>query len=88
VVTFHSVEDRMVKRFLQQRGGAMGNANRYAPVTDAEKPAFKILTKKAVGPDADELAQNPRSRSANCAWPNAQTPPPLRWTARNWACHT
>jgi len=64
VVTFHSVEDRMVKRFLQQRGGAMGNANRYAPVTDAEKPAFKILTKKAVGPDADELAQNPRSRSA------------------------
>ena len=64
VVTFHSVEDRMVKRFLQQRGGAMGNANRYAPVMDADQPAFKILTKKAVGPDADELAQNPRSRSA------------------------
>jgi 16S rRNA (cytosine1402-N4)-methyltransferase len=64
VVTFHSVEDRMVKRFLQQRGGGMGNANRYAPVTEADKPAFKILTKKAVGPDDDEQAANPRARSA------------------------
>ncbi|KAG1713592.1 Ribosomal RNA small subunit methyltransferase H [Nymphon striatum] len=64
VVTFHSVEDRMVKRFLQQRGGGMGNANRYSPVIEAEKPAFKILTKKAVGPDETELAANPRARSA------------------------
>jgi len=64
VVTFHSVEDRMVKRFFQQRGGEMGNANRYSPVLETEKPAFKILTKKAVGPDEDELAANPRSRSA------------------------
>ena len=64
VVTFHSVEDRMVKRFLQQRGGGTGNANRYAPVVDADKPAFEIVTKKAIGPDADELAQNPRARSA------------------------
>ena len=64
VVTFHSVEDRMVKRFLQQRGGGMGNANRYSPVMETEAPAFKILTKKAVGPDEDELAANPRARSA------------------------
>lgn len=64
VVTFHSVEDRMVKRFLQQRGGAMGNANRYSPVLEAEKPAFEILTRKAKGPDDEELALNPRSRSA------------------------
>ncbi|MGJ8624883.1 MAG: 16S rRNA (cytosine(1402)-N(4))-methyltransferase RsmH [Yoonia sp.] len=64
VVTFHSVEDRMVKRFLQQRAGGMGNANRYAPELETEKPAFKIITKKAKGPDEDELAQNPRSRSA------------------------
>jgi len=37
VVTFHSVEDRMVKRFLQQRGGGMGNANRYSPVMETER---------------------------------------------------
>ncbi|MCF2904363.1 16S rRNA (cytosine(1402)-N(4))-methyltransferase RsmH [Octadecabacter sp. CECT 8868] len=64
VVTFHSVEDRMVKRFLQQRGGGTGNANRYAPAIEAVKPAFEILTKKAVGPDEAELEQNPRARSA------------------------
>ena len=64
VVTFHSVEDRMVKRFLQQRAGSTGNANRYAPELETEKPAFKIITKKAKIPDADELAENPRARSA------------------------
>jgi len=64
VVTFHSVEDRMVKRFLQQRANATGNANRYAPALDESAPAFRIVTKKAVGPNEDELAQNPRARSA------------------------
>ncbi|MCR9157559.1 MAG: 16S rRNA (cytosine(1402)-N(4))-methyltransferase RsmH [Rhodobacteraceae bacterium] len=64
VVSFHSVEDRMVKRFLQVRGGQSGRANRYAPEIEAETPAFKIVTRKAVGPDDDELAVNPRSRSA------------------------
>ena len=64
VVTFHSVEDRMVKRFLQQRAGGFGNANRYAPELEVEKPAFKVRSKKAIGPDADELEMNPRSRSA------------------------
>ncbi|WP_375281685.1 16S rRNA (cytosine(1402)-N(4))-methyltransferase RsmH [Pseudooctadecabacter sp.] len=64
VVTFHSVEDRMVKRFFQQRAGTTGNANRYAPALAEETPAFRIVTKKAVGPDADELEANPRARSA------------------------
>lgn len=64
VVTFHSVEDRMVKRFLQARGGQSGRANRYAPETAEDIPAFEILTRKAVGPDDDELAVNPRARSA------------------------
>lgn len=64
VVSFHSVEDRMVKRFLQARGGQAGRANRYAPEIEADTPAFEILTRKAVGPDDDELAVNPRSRSA------------------------
>jgi len=64
VVTFHSVEDRMVKRFMQARGGQAGRANRYAPELEAETPAFEIVTRKAVGPDDDELAVNPRARSA------------------------
>ncbi len=64
VVTFHSVEDRMVKRFLLARSGGAARANRYAPETEAETPAFKVLTRKAIVPDADELAENPRARSA------------------------
>jgi 16S rRNA (cytosine1402-N4)-methyltransferase len=64
VVTFHSVEDRMVKRFLQLRSGGGANANRYAPETTQVTPAFRIEKRKAIGPDDQELAENPRSRSA------------------------
>ena len=64
VVTFHSVEDRMVKRFLQARGGAKGRANRYAPEVEDTDAGFVIDTKKAAGPDAQELDENPRARSA------------------------
>ena len=64
VVTFHSVEDRMVKRFLQLRSGGTGRANRYAPEAPEDKPRFDVVTRKAVGPDEDELDQNPRARSA------------------------
>ncbi|QBF31239.1 16S rRNA (cytosine(1402)-N(4))-methyltransferase RsmH [Thalassococcus sp. S3] len=64
VVTFHSIEDRMVKRFLQARAGQSGRANRYAPELAREEPQFNILTRKAIGPDDRELAENPRARSA------------------------
>lgn len=64
VVTFHSVEDRMVKRFLQARSGNTANANRYAPEVAQVTPAWRIEKRKAIGPDEAELAENPRSRSA------------------------
>lgn len=64
VVSFHSLEDRVVKRYLAARSGGAGRANRYAPETIEEKPQFKLTPRRAIGPDADELAQNPRARSA------------------------
>ncbi len=64
VVTFHSVEDRMVKRFLTARSGGGGNANRFAPETQRDAPQFIVKKRKAIGPDAQELDENPRSRSA------------------------
>ncbi|MEJ6401481.1 16S rRNA (cytosine(1402)-N(4))-methyltransferase RsmH [Yoonia sp. 2307UL14-13] len=64
VVTFHSVEDRMVKRFFAARSGNVANANRYAPETEQVTPAFRIEKRKAIGPGDQELAENPRSRSA------------------------
>ncbi len=64
VVTFHSVEDRMVKRFIQARSGNTANANRYAPEAEQITPAFTVKSRKAIGPDDQELAENPRSRSS------------------------
>ncbi|MGR3593690.1 MAG: 16S rRNA (cytosine(1402)-N(4))-methyltransferase RsmH [Limimaricola soesokkakensis] len=64
VVTFHSVEDRMVKRFMQLRAGATGNANRFSPEVEGPPPAFELVGRKAAGPDDEELAANPRARSA------------------------
>ncbi|MGH1578270.1 16S rRNA (cytosine(1402)-N(4))-methyltransferase RsmH [Planktotalea sp.] len=64
IVTFHSVEDRMAKRFLQSRAGTTGNANRFAPELQTEKPAFELLGRKAISASEDELAHNPRARSA------------------------
>lgn len=63
VVTFHSLEDRVVKRFLQLRAGQEANANRYAPERAGVTPAFQILG-RAVPPDEAEIAANPRARSA------------------------
>ncbi len=66
VVTFHSVEDRMVKRFLQDHGAKKTRVNRYAKDTGDAAPSepFTLVTRKAIGPDAQELAENPRARSA------------------------
>ncbi|MBU2963292.1 16S rRNA (cytosine(1402)-N(4))-methyltransferase RsmH [Citreicella sp. C3M06] len=64
VVTFHSVEDRMVKRFFQSRSGRMGAVSRHAPLQETEAPQFTTVTRKAIGADDEELAANPRSRSA------------------------
>ncbi|RYH07651.1 16S rRNA (cytosine(1402)-N(4))-methyltransferase RsmH [Tropicimonas sp. IMCC6043] len=64
VVTFHSLEDRVVKRFLQARSGGTARANRYAPEAEEQTAQFTLLTRKAVGPSDDEVAANPRARSA------------------------
>ena len=64
VVSFHSLEDRVVKRFLQARSGPGGGGSRYAPARAATEPGFELVTRKAISPDAEELAANPRARSA------------------------
>ena len=64
VVTFHSLEDRIVKRFLQLRSGAAPQASRHAPEARGEAARFRLVTRKAVVPDAAEIAVNPRARSA------------------------
>ncbi|MBY6152155.1 16S rRNA (cytosine(1402)-N(4))-methyltransferase RsmH [Vannielia litorea] len=64
VVTFHSLEDRVVKRYLAARSGAAPRGNRYAPEVEAAPAPFEQITRKAVGPSDEEVAANPRARSA------------------------
>ncbi|MBC7138125.1 MAG: 16S rRNA (cytosine(1402)-N(4))-methyltransferase RsmH [Defluviimonas sp.] len=64
VVTFHSLEDRVVKRFLLARSGGEAQGSRHAPERVDAAPAFTLPTRRATAPDAAELAQNPRARSA------------------------
>ncbi|MCU0903554.1 MAG: 16S rRNA (cytosine(1402)-N(4))-methyltransferase RsmH [Tabrizicola sp.] len=64
VVTFHSLEDRIVKRFFQLASGHDPNANRYAPAKADTLARFEMVTRKAIAPDAAETARNPRARSA------------------------
>ena len=63
LVTFHSLEDRIVKRFIQARS-EQARANRYAPQMAETQPQFEKISKKAIGPTEQELENNPRSRSA------------------------
>jgi 16S rRNA (cytosine1402-N4)-methyltransferase len=64
VVTFHSLEDRVVKRYLQLASSAGGGGSRYAPERAAETPRFTLTPKKPIAADEEELAANPRARSA------------------------
>ncbi|MDX2482231.1 MAG: 16S rRNA (cytosine(1402)-N(4))-methyltransferase RsmH [Pseudodonghicola sp.] len=64
VVSFHSIEDRMIKRFLQSRAGQTGRGSRHAPEVEHVDPQFILRPRKAIAPDEQELADNPRARSA------------------------
>lgn len=65
IVTFHSLEDRIVKRFLRDRSGAAPQGSRHLPGMPAKgpEPSFEAVG-KAVRPGEAELARNPRARSA------------------------
>jgi 16S rRNA (cytosine1402-N4)-methyltransferase len=63
VVSFHSLEDRIVKNFFAGRGKAAGGS-RHLPEVAQAAPSFQILTKRPVTPDQREIAANPRARSA------------------------
>ena len=63
VVSFHSLEDRIVKNFLSERG-KVSAGSRHLPEVAQAAPSFQILTKRPVVPGEAEIAANPRARSA------------------------
>jgi len=63
VVSFHSLEDRIVKNFLAERG-KVAAGSRHLPEVAQAAPSFQILTKRPVTPGDAEVSANPRARSA------------------------
>ncbi|MDX2073885.1 MAG: 16S rRNA (cytosine(1402)-N(4))-methyltransferase RsmH [Alphaproteobacteria bacterium] len=66
VVTFHSLEDRLVKRFYHSRCGRFGEQSRHSLQGEADvaAPSFFLPKPEKLTPSSEEIAENPRSRSA------------------------
>lgn len=89
VVSFHSGEDRCVKRFVDGRGGRAPAASRHVPPSQLPPRAWSWLVRKATTPGAAEVAANPRARSARlrvavrhrAAGDEHAGEPPLTWSS-------
>jgi 16S rRNA (cytosine1402-N4)-methyltransferase len=69
VVAFHSLEDRIVKRFLAERSDAAPRPSRHQPmVATSVLPRWRLPAKRALRPGPAEIAANPRARSARLRW--------------------
>jgi len=65
VISFHSLEDRLVKNFLRRRASVTERASRHVPPKLVGRPpSFAFLNHRPVSPGAEEIAANPRARSA------------------------
>jgi 16S rRNA (cytosine1402-N4)-methyltransferase len=64
VVTFHSLEDRIVKQFMAARTGKMAEASRHMPISAGAAPSFARVGKGFITPSEEEIRLNPRARSA------------------------
>jgi 16S rRNA (cytosine1402-N4)-methyltransferase len=77
VVSFHSLEDSRVKSFLRERSGEAPVSRHMPAPAPARPPSFRLLGRRPVRPDADEVACNPRARSARLRVAERLSAPPL-----------
>src|SRR5690606_11810792 len=63
VVSYHSLEDRIVNNFLREKA-KREKISKYKETESKDSPKLKLLTKKAIKPDYKEVKENPRARSA------------------------
>ncbi|MGH6778778.1 MAG: 16S rRNA (cytosine(1402)-N(4))-methyltransferase RsmH [Bradyrhizobium sp.] len=74
IVSFHSLEDRIVKNFLNERSRA-GGRSRHLPEVAQVAPSFRLLTRRPITPSEDEVSGNPRARSARLRGAERTTAP-------------
>jgi len=80
VVSFHSLEDRVIKNFLRERAGRAPSQSRHLPAAGpSHAPSFRLVTPRPITPDAAESAANPRARSARLRVAERTEAPP--WPA-------
>jgi len=76
VVSFHSLEDRIAKRFLTERSGRASRGSRHAPhQAPSRESTFEVSGKQPRMPQPEEVRANPRSRSARLRWAERTTAP-------------
>ena len=75
VVSFHSLEDRIVKRFLAERSGSLPSGSRHLPVSVAAQPPSFERPARAERPSDAEVSANPRARSATLRWARRTSSP-------------
>jgi len=86
VVTFHSLEDRIVKAFMRDRSGQQTGGSRHIPIQVEEvqrAPSFKLSSRKALSVSAEEAGGNPRARSSRLR-AAVRTEAPI-WGGEAWA---
>ncbi len=82
MVTFHSLEDRIVKHFFAERSGRGHAASRLLPGEKAPPaPTFTLAPGQPVAPGDEECVRNPRARSAKLRWGARTQAPPARQNA-------
>ncbi|MEM6913445.1 MAG: 16S rRNA (cytosine(1402)-N(4))-methyltransferase RsmH [Pseudomonadota bacterium] len=80
VVTFHSLEDRIVKRFFSIASGGEGGASRHQPEIVRDAPSLKLLSRRATAASDVEATANPRARSAKLRAAIRTASPVTNWT--------
>ncbi len=77
VVSFHSLEDRLVKNFLLERSGLRDGGSRHMPEKTGPDPTFTLAVRKGAPPSEAEVSANPRARSAHLRWAERTRAPAL-----------
>lgn len=80
VVTFHSLEDRIVKRFLREASARSSGGSRHLPLQETAPPVFTQVS-RAIRPSSEEIARNPRARSSTLRFATRTDAPPRKEAA-------